>query len=282
MILINSVSANNVASGKLEIEPFSLRSVASKPTEITYVAGIDTPYIRGLDQRDPVEITISADLFDKTKASDVTAWLRGKAIIVDDDEPNYYRIGQVFGSVEVTPWADEFNRFLHYEIPFLCEPYIYSLKEYKHTWNQDDFINDEGGAVKKLFHVKGDVNSNTRYRIKLNSPINLETWLSIKVNEEEFFLKMPYNFGQYANSTIEIDTAIRQAYFTNADGVHTSINHLIERGNFAKLQFKPTISNDDTTRNSFSCRFYIKNGSKYEWLQNAEYDVEVWDNPRWL
>lgn len=279
MILINSISANNVASGKLEIEPFSLRSVASKPTEITYVAGIDTPYIRGLDQRDPVEITISADLFDKTKASEVTSWLRGKAVIIDDDEPNYYRIGQVFGTVEVTPWADEFNRFLHYEIPFLCDPYIYSIKEYKHTWNQDDFINDEGGLVKKTFHVKGDVNSNPRYKITLNTQQGIETWLNIRVNDEEFILKMPITSG---TRTIEIDTSIKQVYRTNSEGIHTSINHLIERGNFSKLQFKPTISNDDTTRNSFSCRFYIKEGSKYVLIPNAEYDVEVWDNPRWL
>lgn len=284
MIIVNGTSANSIK--ELEIEPFSLRSRSARQYETTYIPNIDTPLIEKKAQREMVTVNVSADLFDKTKIDSVMTWLDGKAVIIDDDEPNKYRVGEVLGEVTVEPWADEENRILHLDIPFLCDPYIYYLKEFGYSWNQDNFKNDEGNLIMKLFHCIGNTDCLPNIEITLKYP-KVQTMCELYVNHKRFCFLMPHNMSNPdldPYTPVCLDTTLRQVYTKTTDGKKRSLNYLIQEGTFNRLKFKPSIKEFTYTYNTFQIKFYTQGASgKYtEWVQNAEFDVKIECNPRWL
>lgn len=206
MISINGIPAESVG---LEVGRFSLRKRARQNYEVINIPGKLTPNIVPLSSYSPVSIAVPADLFDYSRIDEVYKWLgTGKAVLIDEREPDKYRVGYCFEEVTVDCYNEEMCSLA---FNFVCEPFLYKVDEepIKLAVGGNTVVKTAGINTAPVFKITPKV---------MDAP----TQIQIVVNEQYFQL-VPPEYAVQNGFEITIDCGEKITYYTD----QTDANHII-------------------------------------------------------
>ena len=233
MISINGIPAESVG---LEVGRSSLRKRARQNYEVINIPGKLTPNIVPLSSYSPVSIAVPADLFDYSRIDEVYKWLgTGKAVLIDEREPDKYRVGYCFEEVTVDCYNEEMCSLA---FNFVCEPFLYKVDEEPVTVQSSDIITNSGTVyAEPVINLVPATASSASLTIG-------GTTLEFPTAEDVVTL---------AGKTVTIDCGRKLVYYTDDSGaMHNIIDHT--NGSLFSL---PPGSSKDTYKNLHNVNILI-------------------------
>lgn len=207
MISINRIPAESVG---LEVGRFSLRKRARQNYEVINIPGKLTPNIVPLSSYSPVSIAVPADLFDYSRIDEVYKWLgTGKAVLIDEREPDKYRVGYCFEEVTVDCYNEEVCSLA---FNFVCEPFLYKVNE------EPVGLTVNGATVIKT----AGINTAPIFRI-MPKVMEKPTQIQIVVDDQYFQFVPPEQVAQNGFE-ITVDCGERITYYTDQNGNNRNIS----------------------------------------------------------
>lgn len=204
MISINGIPAESVG---LEVGRFSLRKRARQNYEVINIPGKLTPNIVPLSSYSPVSIAVPADLFDYSRIDEVYKWLgTGRAVLVDEREPDKYRVGYCFEEVTVDCYNEEMCSLA---FNFVCEPFLYKVDEEPVTVQSGDIITNSGTVYAEpviTFRVKSANNT-----------------IALTIGDITLKLDSMTMIGAGNENVVTIDCSRKLIYYTNSSGIKYNI-----------------------------------------------------------
>lgn len=194
MIVFNGKEASELG---LNVVPFSLRKIPQKNHTFVNVLGKEEPIIVKSGGAVPVQIDIEADLTDKSRFDEVNAWLTGRGLLVDDEEPDKYRIAEVLDGTTLTSVNDDITTLTW---AFMCSAYMYAVNP--------TVVDISDATVYKQLDYKGTVEGAPKIRFKSNS----HDPITFTVNGVDFTVTLPDVCVTYVLPVV-IDTEHQIMYY---------------------------------------------------------------------